>query len=83
MMTKEQAYDYIRREASDTQNGLMVHITTVEKVINAVSHKDELIEKAMDGVYNCKGNCADWVQLVDAEYFIDVALGIEDNWSIL
>lgn len=78
-MTKEQAYDYVRSEATNTQNGLMVHITTVEKAINAVAFDDELIEKAMDGVYNCEGNCADWVQLGDAEYFIDAAFGIEND----
>lgn len=81
-MTKEQAYEYVRSEATDTQNGLMVHITIVEKAINAVAYEEELIEKAMDGVYNCEGNCADWVQLGDAEYFIDVALGVEDNLYI-
>ena len=76
-MTKEEAYNFVKNDAVDTQNGLMVHITTVEKAIELVSLDEELKEKALDGVYNCDGNCFDWVQLGDAEYYIDVALDQE------
>jgi hypothetical protein len=80
-MTREEAYSFLTKEASDTQNGPMVHITIVEKAIKAVSDDEELREKALDGIYECEGNCADWMQLDDAKYFIDIALGIEDKFS--
>lgn len=78
-MTKEEAYNYLREESTDTQNGLMVHISCVEKAIKAISDDEELREKALYGIYECKGNCADWMQLGDAEWFVDMALGIEDE----
>lgn len=78
-MTKEEAYNYLREESSNTQNGLMVHISCVEKAIKAVSDDEELREKALNGIYECEGNCADWMQLSDAEWFVDIALGIEDE----
>lgn len=77
-MTKEEAYNFIRERAEDTQNGTMVNIVTVEKVVNMVSSNDELFEKAIKGIYNCPGNLLDWMQLGDALYYVDIALGIED-----
>lgn len=77
-MTREEAYNFLTEEASNTQSGLYVHITDVEKTIKSVSDNEELREKALDGVYECEGNSVDWVQLGDAKYFIDIALGIED-----
>ena len=77
-MTKEEAYDFIRERAEYTQNGTMVNIVTVEEVVNMVSFNDELFEKAIEGIYNCPGNSLDGMQLGDALYYIDVALGIED-----
>lgn len=77
-MTKEEAYDFIRERAEDTQNGTMVNIAIVEEVVNMVSPNDELFEKAIGGIYNCPGNSFDWMQLGDALYYINVALGIED-----
>ena len=80
-MTREEAYNFLTEEASNTQNGPMVHITRVEKAIKAVSDNEELREKALNDIYECEGNCADWMQLGDAKYFIDIALGIEDEFS--
>jgi len=80
-MTREEAYKFLEEESSDTQSGLYVHITSVEKAIKAVSDDKELREKALNGIYECEGNCADWMQLDDAKYFIDIALGIEDEFS--
>ena len=77
-MTQEEAYDFIRERVVHTQNGTMVNIVTVEEVVNMVSSNDELFEKAIEGIYNCSGNSLDWMQLGDALYYIDVALGIED-----
>lgn len=73
-MTKEEAYNYLREDASDTSNGLMVHISSVEKVIELVAVNDELKENALD---MCVGDCLDWVQIGNAKYYVDVALGIE------
>ena len=78
-MTREEAYNFLTKEASNTSNGLMVHISCVENAIELVSTDDELKEKALNGIYDCKGNSLDWMQLGDAEYFIDVALGIEED----
>ena len=80
-MTREEAYNFLTEEASNTQSGLYVHITTVEKAIKAVSDDEELREKALNGIYECEGNSADWMQLDDAKYFIDIALGIKDEFS--
>jgi len=80
-MTREEAYKFLEEESSNTQSGLYVHITDVEKAIKSVSDDEELREKALDGVYECEGNSADWVQLSDAKYFVDIALGIEDGFS--
>ena len=80
-MTKEEAYNFLTEEASSTQSGLYVHITTVEKTIKAVSDDEELREKALNGIYECEGNSADWMQLDDAKCFIDIALGIEEEFS--
>lgn len=77
-MTREEAYNYLREKSSNTQNGLMVHISHVEKAIKSVSDDEKLREKALDGIYECEGNCADWMQLGDAEWFVDIALGVED-----
>lgn len=78
-MTREEAFNYLKENSSNTQNGLMVHICHVEKAIKAVSDDEELIEKALDGIYECEGNCADWMEIGDAKWFVDVALGIEGN----
>ena len=80
-MTREEAYNFLTEDSSDTQNGPMVHVTTVEKAIKAVSDDEELREKAIDNIYECEGNSADWMQLNDAKYIIDIALGIEDEFS--
>ena len=80
-MTREEAYKFLEEESSNTQSGLYVHITRVEKAIKAVSDDEELREKALNGIYECEGNSADWMQLDDAKYFIDIALGIEDEFS--
>lgn len=80
-MTREEAYNFLTEEASNTQNGLMVNISCVEEAIKSVSDNEELMEKALDGIYECEGNSADWMQLDDAKYFIDIALGIEDEFS--
>ena len=80
-MTREEAYNFLEEESSDTQSDLYVHITTVEKAIKAVSDDEELREKALNGIYECEGNSADWMQLDDAKYFIDMALGIKDEFS--
>ena len=77
-MTKEEAYNFIRERAENTQNETMVNIVTVEEVVNMVSSNDELFQKAVKGIYNCPGNSFDWMQLEDALYYIEVALGIED-----
>ncbi len=77
-MTQEEAYDFIQERAENTQNGPMVNIFTVERVVNMLSSDDELIEKAIEGIYDCPGNSLDWMQLGDALYYVDVALGIED-----
>ena len=79
-MTREEAYKFLEEESSNTQFGLYVHITDVEEAIKSVSDDEELREKALDGIYECKGNSADWMQLGDAKYFIDIALGIEDEF---
>ena len=78
-MTREEAYNFIKKEASDTDNGLMVHISTAEKAIRSVAQNNELMEKALDGIYVCEGNCLDWMQICDVEYFIDIALGINED----
>lgn len=80
-MTREEAYNFLTEEASNTQNGPMVHITSVEEAIKDVSDDEELMEKALNGIYECEGNSYDWMQLDDAKYFIDIALGIEDEFS--
>jgi hypothetical protein len=80
-MDREEAYNFLTEEASNTQNGLMVHLSCVEKAIKAVSDDEELREKALNGIYECEGNSLDWMQLDDAKYFIDIALGIEDESS--
>lgn len=80
-MTREEAYNYLREESSNTQNGPMVHISCVEKAIKAVSDDEELREKALGDAYECEGNCFDWMQLCDAEWAIDIALGIEDGYT--
>lgn len=80
-MTREEAYKFLEEESSNTQSGLYVHITDVEKAIKSVSDDEELREKALDGVYECEGNSVDWVQLGDAKYFVDIALGIKDEFS--
>ena len=80
-MTREEAYNFLTEEASNTQSDLYVHITTVEKTIKAVSDDEELREKALNGIYECEGNSADWMQLDDAKCFIDIALGIEEEFS--
>ncbi len=80
-MTREEAYNFLTEEASNTQNGSMVHVTSVVKAIKAVSDDEELREKALDGIYECEGNVYDWMQLNDAKYLIDIALGIEDEFS--
>jgi len=80
-MTGEEAYNFLTKEASNTQNGPMVHISCVEKAIKSVSDNEELREKALDGIYECEGNSFDWMQLDDAKYFIDIALGIKDEFS--
>ena len=79
MITKEEAYNFLKEDVANTQNGLMVHISRVEKAIDLVAFDDELREKALDGIYECEGNCADWMQLGDAEWFVDIALGLEDE----
>ena len=79
-MTKEEAYKCLEEESSDTQSGLYVHITTVEKAIKAVSDNEELRDKVLNDIYECEGNSADWMQLNDAKYFIDIALGIKDEF---
>ena len=80
-MKREEAYNFLTEEAHNTENGLMVHVSCVEKAIKAVSDDEELRKKALDGIYECEGNCVDWMQLGDAKYLIDVALGIEDEFS--
>ena len=80
-MTKEEAYKFLEEASSNTQFGLYVHITNVEKAIKSVSDNEELIEKALNGIYECEGNSYDWMQLGDAKYFIDIALGIKDEFS--
>jgi len=80
-MTREEAYNFLEKEASNTQNGLMVNISCVEKAIKSVSDDEELREKALNGMYKCEGNSFDWMQLDDAKCFIDIALGIEDEFS--
>ena len=82
-MTREEAYNFLTEKASNTQNGPMVHMSCVEKTIKAVSNDEELREKALNDIYECEGNCADWMQLDDAKYFIDIALGIEDEFSYI
>ena len=79
MMTREEACNYLKENSSDTFNGPMVHISDVEETIKAVSDDEELIEKALDSLYECEGNCADWVGLCDAKWLVDVALGIKDE----
>ena len=79
-MTREEAYNFLTEKASNTQNGSMVNMSCVEKTIKAVSDDEELREKALNGIYECEGNCADWMQLDDAKYYIDIALGIEDEF---
>ena len=79
-MTREEAYSFLTKEASNTHNGPMVHISCVEEAIKSVSDDEELMEKALDSIYECEGNCVDWMQLDDAKYFIDIALGIEDEF---
>lgn len=79
-MTREEAYKFLEEESYDTQNGPMVHVSIVEKAIKAVSDDEELREKALDSIYECEGNCADWMQLDDAKCRIDIALGIEDEF---
>ena len=80
-MTREEAYKFLEEESSDTQSGLYVHITSVEKAIKAVSDNEALREKALNGIYECEGNSCDWMQLDDAKYFIDIALGIKNEFS--
>jgi hypothetical protein len=80
-MTREEAYKFLEEESSNTQSGSYVHFTTVEKTIKAVSDDEELIEKALDSIYECEGNSADWMQLDDAKCIIDIALGIKDEIS--
>lgn len=80
-MTREEAYNFLEDASHNTQNGLMVHLTKVEKAIKAVSNDEELRDKALNGIYECEGNSFDWIQLDDAKYFIDIALGIEDEFS--
>ena len=79
-MTREEAYNFLEEASSNTQSGLYVHITRVEKAIKAVSDDEELREKALNGIYECEGNLSDWMQLDDAKYFIDIVLGIEDEF---
>lgn len=78
-MTREEAVNFLKENSSSTFNGPMVHISDVEETIEAVSDDKELIEKAFDSLYECKGNCYDWVQLCDAKWLVDVALGIKDE----
>lgn len=78
-MTREEAYNFLTEKASDTQSGLLVHVTIVEKAIKAVSDDEELREKALDSIYDCETMC-DWMQLDDAKFCIDIALGIEDEF---
>lgn len=80
-MTREEAYNFLTEDASNTQNGLMVHVSCVEKIIKSVSD-EELREKVLNSIYECEGNSAGWMQLGDAKYFIDIALGIEDEFYI-
>ena len=80
-MTREEAYKFLTEKAHNTQNGLMIHITKVEKAIKAVSDDEKLREKALDSIYECEGNFNDWMQLDDAKYAIDIALGIKDEFS--
>jgi hypothetical protein len=79
-MTREEAYNFLTKEASDTINGLLVHVSTVEKAIKAVSYDEELREKALDSIYDFE-NIYDWMQLDNAKFIIDIALGIEDKIS--
>lgn len=76
-MTKEEAYNFLEEASSNTQSGLYVHITKVEKAIKSVSDDEELREKVLNDIYECEGNSADWMQLDDAKHFIDIALGKE------
>lgn len=79
-MTKEEAYKFLEKASSNTQSGLLyVHIVRVEEAIKAVSDDEELRERALDGIYKCERNSGDWMQLDDAKYFIDIALGIKDD----
>ncbi len=80
-MTREEVYKFLTEEVSNTENGPMVHISCVEKAIKSVSDDEELREKALDGIYECEGNCYDWMQLDDAKFSIDIALGIEDKFT--
>lgn len=75
-MTREEAYKFLEEESSNTQSGLYVYITDVEKVIKSISDNEELKEKALNDIYECEGNTDDWVQLNDAKYFVNIALGI-------
>ena len=80
-MTREEAYKFLEEESSNTQFGSYVHVTIVEEAIKAVSDDEELREKAIDDIYECEGNSADWMQLDDAKSLIDIALGIENEFS--
>lgn len=80
-MNREEAYNYLREKSSDTDNGPMVNIFHVRKAIESVTDDEKLIEKALYGAYECEGNCLDWMQLDDAEWFVDIALGIKDEYT--
>jgi hypothetical protein len=80
-MTREEAYKFLEEKSSNTQSGLYVHVTNVEKAIKSVSDDEELREKVLNEIYECEGNSADWMQLDDAKYFIEMALGIKDEFS--
>ena len=79
-MTREEAYYFLEEESSNTQSGLCVHITDVEKAIKEVSNDKKLREKALNRIYEYEENMGDWLQLDDAKYFIDIALGIKDKF---
>jgi len=58
-MIREEAYKFLEEESTITSNGLMVHISCVEKAIKGVSDNEELRDFALNSIYECEGNCDD------------------------
>lgn len=78
-MTREEAYDFIRKESIDTQAGRLVYVSDVEKAVETIADDEELKEKAINWIYDDCERLAGCMQLEDAEYCIDIALGIENE----